>query len=615
MQSVRRVGVRPFRLTRVCRAGLALALVLALAPVVAPAAAEDRYHPAIDPELFPLPESLEAAVGFWKDVFATYSSDQVILHDERHLDIVYSVVDMSDLRLTGSSEIEIDRTRIRRVRAERSRIGKALRDLAAGRSTSDLPPDLRSIPARMEDIEGGRSKYRRAAGMIRGQRGLRNRFEEAIEISGMFMPGIGRTLAGYGVPEEVRCLPFVESMFNYRARSKVGASGAWQFTAATGRAYLQMDEAVDARSDVLLAAEGAARKLRQDYESLEAWPVALTAYNHGAGGMARAVRRLNTRDIGTIAAKYRSRSFGFASRNFYPEFLAAVIVYAERGEHFPGVEPLPEIRFDVVDRNRYVALTDLAAATGVDMDDLAELNPALDRSVLAGSLLVPPRYPLRVPAGTGDRFEVAYAELPAERKPDRQAAFGYRVQRGDTLGAIARRHGSSVAAIQRANRLPRADRIYVGQRLRIPAPGSGRSAPPPIRRAAAEPASKEPPARAVAGTAGGGRGANAEVVSEVVHVVVRGESLNRIARKYGVTVAAVASANDLRRPELIHAGQRLRIPRNGQEGKEVVYRVRRGDTLSQLARTYGTSTAKIREANGLQGSRIVVGQTLRIPAG
>lgn len=392
-------GVRWFR--------AALALCALLAATAPTAATQERYHPAIDPELFPLPESLEPALEFWKDVFATWSSDQVVLHDERHLDVVYSVIDMGDLRSIGSSELEIDRTRIRRVRAEMNRTAKALRDLAAGRPVSALPADLRSIPEKMSRIEGGRSKYRRAAGMIRSQRGLRNRFEEAIEISGMFMPGIERILASYGVPKEVRCLPFVESMFNYRARSKVGASGAWQFTASTGRAFLQMDEAVDARSDVLLAAEGAARKLRQDHESLEAWPVALTAYNHGAGGMARAVRRLGTRDMGVIAEKYRSRTFGFASRNFYPEFLAAVIVYADREQHFPGVEPLPEIRFDVVDRERYVALVDLANGTGVSIDDLAELNPALDRSVLAGSLLVPPRYPLRVPPGTGEKFRLA----------------------------------------------------------------------------------------------------------------------------------------------------------------------------------------------------------------
>lgn len=88
--------------------------------------------------------------------------------------------------------------------------------------------------------------------------------------------------------------------------------------------------------------------------------------------------------------------------------------------------------------------------------------------------------------------------------------------------------------------------------------------------------------------------------------------MHRIARTYGVTVASVVAANGLRRPDVIHAGQRLRIPAGG---KDVVYRVRRGDTLSQLARTFGTSTAEIQRANGLRGSRIVVGQTLRIPAG
>ena len=572
------------------------------------AQAQERYHPAIDPDLFPVPESLEPAVEFWKKVFVTYTSDQVVLHDERHLDVIYSVVDMSDLRTLGSSELQIDRARIKRVRAEMSRVSRALRDLAAGRPVMNLPADLRSIPTRMEHVAGGRSKYRRAAGMVRGQRGLRNRFEEAIETSGMFMPGIERTLSEYGLPLEIRCLPFVESMFNYRARSKVGASGAWQFTASTGRAFLQMDEAVDARSDVLLAAAGAARKLRRDYESLEAWPLALTAYNHGAGGMARAVRRLGTRDIAVVVEKYKSRTFGFASRNFYAEFIAAVISYVERESHFPNVEPFPEIRFDVALRDRYVALTDLATATGVDMDRLAELNPALDRTVLAGSLLVPPRYPLRVPHGMGAQFERAYAALPPDRKPDRQAAFGYRVRRGDTLGGIARRFGSSVAELQRANRLPRADRIYIGQRLRIPQRGAGRSAPAPVQRAALEAPGATAPASSgpeVASSVG-------QTIKETVHVVRRGESLHRIARKYGTSVQALTAANNLRRPDLIHAGQRLVIP---ADGKEVLYRVRQGDTLSQLARTFRTSAARIRQVNGLRGNLIVVGQTLRIPAG
>lgn len=579
----------------------------ALVTVVASGSqAQERYHPAIDPVLFPVPESLEAAVEFWQNVFTTYSSDQVVLHDERHLDVIYSVVNMSDLRTQGASELQIDRARIRRVRAEMSRISKALRDLAAGRPVMNLPADLRSIPTQMEHVAGGRSKYRRAAGMVRSQRGLRDRFEEAIEISGMFMPGIERTLAAYGLPVEIRCLPFVESMFNYRARSKVGASGAWQFTASTGRAFLQMDEAVDARSDVLLAAVGAARKLRQDYESLEAWPLALTAYNHGAGGMARAVRRLGTRDIGVVVEKYKSRTFGFASRNFYVEFIAAVISYVERERHFPNVEPFPEIRFDVVDRDRYVALTDLAGATGVEIDQLAELNPALDRTVLVGSLLVPPRYPLRVPYGMAEKFEQAYAELPPDRKTDRQAAFGYRVRRGDTLGGIARRFDSSVAELQRANRLPRADRIYIGQRLRIPQRGSGRGVPPPVQRAAIEPPQA---AKASATDVASSREA---APRETVHVVRKGESLHYIARKYGTSVKVLTAANNLRRPELIHAGQRLVIPLNGED---VLYRVRRGDTLSQLARTFRTSAASIRQANGLRGNLIVVGQTLRIPAG
>jgi membrane-bound lytic murein transglycosylase D len=112
--------------------------------------------------------------------------------------------------------------------------------------------------------------------------------------------GIERVFAAEGVPTILSRLPFVESMFVSRAQSKVGAVGAWQFMPATARLYLQMNPAVDSRIDTILAAEGAARMLRHDYEELRTWPLALTAYNHGRAGVARAVREVGTRDLGEI---------------------------------------------------------------------------------------------------------------------------------------------------------------------------------------------------------------------------------------------------------------------------------------------------------------------------
>ena len=183
-----------------------------------------------------------------------------------------------------------------------------------------------------------------------------------------------------------------------------------------------MNPAVDSRIDTILAAEGAARMLRHDYEELRTWPLALTAYNHGRAGVARAVREVGTRDLGEIVQKYNSKRFGFASRNFYSEFVAATTVHSRYAELFPGVSPDPEVQFDQLEMAHFVSLLDLAEATGTDVDVLRGLNPALDDDVFNGTLLLPKAYRLRVPAGEFARFESAYGALPSDRRRDSQIA-------------------------------------------------------------------------------------------------------------------------------------------------------------------------------------------------
>jgi membrane-bound lytic murein transglycosylase D len=102
----------------------------------------------------------------------------------------------------------------------------------------------------------------------------------------------------------------------------------------TARLFMRVDYLVDERLDPYTASEGAARLLRGNYERLGSWPLAITAYNHGPGGMAKAVRILGTRDIGTIVARHRSPSFGFASRNFYAEFMAARRIDRDPARYF-----------------------------------------------------------------------------------------------------------------------------------------------------------------------------------------------------------------------------------------------------------------------------------------
>ncbi len=560
-------------------AALAAALALAV-----PTGAE-----ALDPARFPLPAELEPNVDFWTRVYTEYDSHHVLLHDDVYLYVVYAVLDFTPLDASNLSDARKIERRRDEIRKARNRYRQLLEDSAAGRVSKTDPEEQARIETLLAPVPGGRGKYAAAAARLRIQTCLKDHFAEAIERSGVYMAAIEEIFSARGLPVELTRLPFVESMFQWQARSAVAAAGIWQFMPSTARLYrLEMGLELDQRYDPLAASEAAARHLEDNYEALGTWPLAITAYNHGPAGVRRAVRRLGTRDLGEIASHYRSRSFGFASRNFYSEFVAAARIYAERERHFPGVEPAEALAFDQLALERYVPIADLAKGAGTGLEVLRQMNPALSKAVWAGHVYLPARYLLRVPAGRGAAFEAAYAALPDDRKSPHQVGTYYRVRRGDTLSRIAEKFGTSAAALQRANRLRSVHRIHVGQRLLIP-PGRGG-----VRAAS-------------------GRGADAAgVVAQStagVHTVRRGETLSGIAEAYGTSVRALQAANRLANADSLHVGQRLTIPNGGK----TTHVVRSGETLAGIARRYGTTVRALKSANRIRSHLIRPSQVLVIP--
>ena len=201
-----------------------------------------------------------------------------------------------------------------------------------------------------------------------------------------------------GLPGELAALPHVESSFNARAYSKVGAAGIWQFMPGTGRRWLRIDDVVDERRDPYKSTVAAARFLQQNRRVLDNWPLALTAYNHGAGGLRRATRELGTSDISTLVKTYQGPAFGFASRNFFVSFMAALEVDRNAAWYFGEV---PRDRPDdsrVVVLPEYVPASALVRVFGVDKARLRELNLPLLAPVWEGQRYVPRGYALRVPA-------------------------------------------------------------------------------------------------------------------------------------------------------------------------------------------------------------------------
>jgi membrane-bound lytic murein transglycosylase D len=274
-----------------------------------------------NPELFPQPPSLLPYVTFWKGVYTTYSVGDFILHDRDHIDLVYEVIQVKEHRNQVRAAKLADPA-IRRLRAKYQGI---LTNLASGITPEQLGED----GARVAEAWGCPCQpeiLRKAAENIRVQQGLREKVAEGLERARVLLPRVLPILKKHDLPVELAAIPMVESTWNAKARSKVAAVGLWQFMRSTGRRYLKITRRQDDRRDPLRATEGAAHLLRDNYAELGSWPLAIVAYNHGAGGMQRAQREIGSQAIEEIIANYAGPRFGFASKNFYPEFLAALEV-------------------------------------------------------------------------------------------------------------------------------------------------------------------------------------------------------------------------------------------------------------------------------------------------
>ncbi len=448
-----------------------LGILVGLGPLVAAVHAQDATSSG-ESAAFAVPAGLRTQVGFWKHIFADYSTQQVVVHDALHLDIVYKVLDFRPLAAAGMSEVEIDQIKHRTVDNELARIRAALTRLnRAGTHPRGLSPEEQHIWTLFAHVKG-RHRFRAAAAAdrLRTQSGLRERFARGIEVGARYWPDIERIFREERVPAELTRLPLVESCFNVRAYSKAGAAGVWQFMPSTGRRFMRVDHVVDERRDPIIAARAAARYLRADYETLGSWPLAITAYNHGRGGVARAVSTVGSDDIVDIIRRYRGPAFKFASRNFYPEFLAAVEVEREAATHFGHLDYDRPVATTTVRVPHYVKLAALAKCAGTSVDALVDINPALMPEVIDGKLRVPRGYAIRIPAGRKSRFQQRYAALPARAKASSQTRTYvlHRVRRGQTLIAIARHYGTTVDAICKRNHLKRRSLIRTGQKLRIP---------------------------------------------------------------------------------------------------------------------------------------------------
>ncbi len=455
--------------------------------------------------------------------------------------------------------------------------------------------------------------------------------------SDTYFPMIEQILAEEGVPDEMKYLAVIESTLNPRAASWAKAVGMWQFVAATGRSYgLDVNTWVDERMDPEKATRAAAKHLKDLYEMYnEDWHVAIAGYNCSPRCIRRAMRQTG-KENPTYWEMYEY--LPRETRNYVPMFIATALVMSNPGAFDLGPAPQgPAYEYELVPVQGMLALRDVAEMAGTTTATIKALNPELRRNTLPATNGM---YMLRIPLGSYDQFAAAFEALPDEKK---RGVDSYTIRRGDSLGKIAAQFGISVTALKDANGL-RSNTIHPGQELIVPVPrinsdvsiadaqpvrvqyGSRTVRPlapaSPVTIATPTPA-PDTPVRTTSTAGPSTESAEPTATPEpattetrIVYRVRRGDSLSEIAAKYGVSVSDIRQWNNISGSR-INSGQRLYLYTSNTpaEPERIVYRVKSGDNLSKIAQQYRVSVSSIRSWNNLSGSTIRPGQRLTIHPG
>ncbi len=324
-----------------------------------------------DESRFPVLVGLEGAVEFWKKIFTRHSFTEVVLFDPVDPGTIYSVLRASD-----------------------NEAGRALIDKERSRVVIDY--DLAEDESR-----------------IRSQRGAKEHFLEGLKIAGRYIQEMKKIFRTEGVPAELVYLPLVESSFNIRARSSAGAVGMWQFMPDTGKKFMRIDAKIDERRDPFASTKAAARLLKENYRLLGNWPLAITAYNHGTEGIFRGIKAVESDNLVDLIRRYQSPTFGFASKNFYAEFLAVVEIATNSEAFFPYLRMHRPFRLQEVILKRQAPLSALLKPAAISHNEFFEWNPALEPT----AKFIPLGYRVKLPPEKVDDF------LAAQRRPSASPAF------------------------------------------------------------------------------------------------------------------------------------------------------------------------------------------------
>ncbi len=529
-------------------------------------------HKTSSDATFPVPAGIEDNVEFWRKVYGEMDRSQVAIHDNLYMGAVYEVVEVP-AAYRGSSESR--RAYVKGKQQEyQDRLATLERKLVSGESLTAADRELQS---KLEAV-GGRNAVFGASERVRAQQGMRERFRSGMEISGRYDAAFREIFRKHGVPEDLAFLPHVESSFQSRARSGVGAAGLWQFMPATGRIYdLQVDHRMDERMDPMLACEGAARYLAAAHKKLGSWPLAITSYNHGQGGVAKA-KSLHGNDIGKIVQNYKGEAFGFDSRNFYSQFVAAREVAGNPDKYFPeGVAYHKPHDHDRLVLRHAMPAEQVARHYGLSVYQLDDLNPSWSNAIVQGRASIPAGASVWLPAGTTERITdhpsptsastlLARSDRQDERESDFVTVRRTEVKAEPVLAQAESRasaKGNSTAAKSTASKQEPAKNVKDGKAMLAKADtkAKGKADGKAVAKASGPAADKgQKGAKQVVAKADTSSTKGKDKAAIKTHVVKPNETLFRVAVMYDLSVDELKKLNKMSaKDNTIKAGQRIKV--------------------------------------------------------
>lgn len=371
---------------------------------------------------FHIPENLKPRVSFWFDVYTKYGIDEQIIHSHKFPWLVLKVIDIAPIIYAETPSLRWLRNQKadKLVKLEMTLIKRKLIKISKMKNLDAYDSDafelielIKTLPGKVQKNALEMSKT------LRIQTGQKEVYQEGLSIANQFLPKMENIFKFQDLPTELVCIPLVESSFNHFATSKAGASGIWQFMGNTGKKFLTVNDRIDERRSPIKSTYAAAALLKENYILLKkSWPLAITAYNHGPGGVRKAALRSKSFDLGTILQKYQTKHFGFATSNYYSEFLAALYAQRYQSEVFGIEHSSDEVSTEVVKLSFAINSKKFAQSIKMSNDEILNLNPDLRNAFIKNSTL-PKGLKMHLPTENKNNYPLLFSRGEVDEVPDK----------------------------------------------------------------------------------------------------------------------------------------------------------------------------------------------------